>query len=144
MKTINNDSFKVRVWFVPGGYYLPEFYLTPAGEVCEFGVFNGTPQVRKFDNQENFRKERCTGQTDMEGRLIFENDVVNVYRPMMDAYEKAVVVWADAESCWVCKWLKPADVKKDCWHSYGSGTYFQGSHCRVIGNIYEERWKNGK
>lgn len=131
-----NDIFKVRVWNVSGGYYLPDFYLTPAGEVCEFGVFNGTPMVRKFNDQENYRKERCTGQTDMAGRLIFENDVVMVYRPMMDAYEKAVVIWADAESCWVCKWLKPAEVKKDCWHSADSGTYFQGSHCRVVGNIH--------
>jgi uncharacterized phage protein (TIGR01671 family) len=86
---------------------------------------------------ENFMVERCTGQTDMEGRLIYENDIVNVYRPMMDAYEKAVVIWADDESCWVCKWLKPAEVKKDCWHSPDSGTYFQGSHCRVVGNIHE-------
>lgn len=76
MKTINNDSFKVRVWNVSGGYYLPEFYLTPAGEVCEFGVFNGTPQVRKFDNQENFRKERCTGLMDKNNKLIYEGDVV--------------------------------------------------------------------
>ena len=134
---MNNDCFKVRVWNVSGGYYLPEFYLTPAGEICEFGVFNGTPMVRKFNNHENYRKERCTGQTDMEGRLIYENDIVNVYRPMMDAYEKAVVIWADAESCWVCKWLKPAEVKKDCWHSPDSGTYFLGSHCRVVGNIHE-------
>lgn len=133
---MNNDCFKVRVWNVSGGYYMPEFYLTPTGEVCEFGVFNGTPMVRKFDNQGNLRKERCTGQTDMEGRLIFEHDVVNVYRPMMDAFEKAVVIWADEESCWVCKWLKPAEVKKDCWNSSDSGTYFQGSHCRVIGNIH--------
>lgn len=139
---MNNDCFKVRVWNVSGGYYLPDFYLTPAGDVCEFGVFNGTPMVRKFNNQENYRKERCTGQTDMGGRLIYENDIVNVYRPMMDAYEKAVVIWADDESCWVCKWLKPAEVKKDCWHSPDSGTYFQGSHCRVVGHIHESEAKD--
>lgn len=75
MKTINNDSFKVRVWNVSGGYYLPEFYLTPAGEVCEFGVFNGTPMVRKFDSQGNYRKERCTGLRGKNGKPIYEGDV---------------------------------------------------------------------
>lgn len=79
MKTINNDIFKVRIWNVSGGYYLPDFYLTPAGEVCEFGVFNGTPQVRKFNNQENYRKERCTGLRDINNKLIYEGDVFEAY-----------------------------------------------------------------
>lgn len=70
------DSHKVRVWNQSGGYYLDDFYLTPAGEVCEFGVFNGESKIRKFENQENFIKERCTGLLDRDGYLIYDGDVV--------------------------------------------------------------------
>jgi uncharacterized phage protein (TIGR01671 family) len=130
-----NNRFKFRAWD-------KENKIMHYNAECAYDSMNGTPPLMHDSfgsllDDDNFIIEQCTGQTDMEDRLIYENDIVNVYRPMLDAYEKAVVIWADAESCWVCKWLKPAEVKRDCWHSADSGTYFQGSHCRVVGHIHE-------
>lgn len=126
-----SDKHRFRVW--DGERYVEKImplFIAPNGKlVCAANWDEMNPNV--------FRIERCTGQKDMKGLLIYENDIVNVYRPMMDSFEKAVVIWEDEQSCWVCKWLKPAEVKKDCWHASDSGTYFDGKNCYVIGNIHE-------
>lgn len=125
-----NDIFKVRVWNVSGGYYLPEFYLTPSGEVCEFGVFNGTPQVRKFDNQENYRKERCTGLTDRNGKLIFAGDFVKVVGGGMFEHGMTFEV-VDGISRWQIR--NCGNYKHyNKYHDLDIGSMFE-----IIGNIHE-------
>lgn len=121
---MNNDRFKVRVWNVSGGYYLPEFYLTPAGEVCEFGVFNGTPMVRKFDSQGNYQKERCTGLRDRNNKLIYEGDILN------DGEEISVVAWD--EECYILEYPDGSIGEFALW-------------CKrfaVIGTIHDEQFRD--
>ena len=128
-----NDSFKVRVWNVSGGYYLPEFYLTPAGEVCEFGVFNGTPKVRKFDNQENYRKERCTGLCDKNGKLIFEGDYIRFEWTFKDN-EVCKVVW-DRKHCQFTCYDAVSGCEFITWYTaFENGSSYR---CEIIGNIHE-------
>lgn len=130
---MNNDCFKVRVWNVLGGYYLPEFYLTPAGEICEFGVFNGTPMVRKFNNQENYRKERCTGLTDKNGKLIyegdvFEADVINSFDGDKFIGQKicGIVAYYPNEACFTFAAYGPMNL----------------GEIKIIGNIHDDHFRD--
>ena len=129
---MNNPRDKYRIWDEEKKEYVSsKVFINHHGECCL--ICHGGFYPNKTT------KEHCTGQKDMKGLLIYENDIVKVYRPMMDSFEKAVVTWAEEESCWVCKWLKPEEVKKDCWHASDSGTYFDGKNCYVIGNIHKMR-----
>jgi uncharacterized phage protein (TIGR01671 family) len=137
---VNNDRFKVRIWNVSGGYYLPDFYLTPAGEVCEFGVFNGTPMVRMFDNQAIFKKEYCTGLLDKNGKLIYEGDVVDMYIPQEDARRKCVVEYVidSGTAQWVCRYIEGKRMHRIFGLSFAiTGEPLNGDYCKIIGNIHE-------
>lgn len=86
---------------------------------------------------------QCTGQKAMAGGgLVFEGDLVDVYNPMTDAWNRCVVKWEDDASGYVCLYVNPDIVERGCWLASESGTYFDGGYCRIVGNIHE--LKEGK
>ena len=83
--------------------------------------------------------EQCTGQRDQSGRLVYEGDIVEQYSPMEDLYRRCAVVWEDGPGGgYVCKYLDGRG--NPCAHGNSDGTYFDGSYCRVAGNIHQVPW----
>lgn len=68
---------------------------------------------------------QCTGLRDKNGKLIWENDIVNLET------DKAVVIWDRAE--WRIKWIKDTIWRKDL-HFWTNEDDWK---CEVIGNIFD-------
>lgn len=83
---------------------------------------------------------QCTGQKAMSGGgLVFEGDLVDVYNPMADAWDRCVVKWEDDASGYVCLYVDQSTVELDGCQLSASGTYFDGGYCRIVGNIHDQK-----
>lgn len=88
---------------------------------------------------------QCTGQNAMSGGCpVFEGDLVDVYNPMTDAWNRCVVKWEKDASGYVCLYVNPDTVEKGCFLASASGTYFDGGYCRIVGNIHDQKQEESK
>lgn len=90
---------------------------------------------------ENAVLEQCTGQSDQSGRLIFENDVVEVYDLLTDCWNRSIVRWTDeCGGGWICAYAEPEQVVHGCSLASPSGTCLDGALCRLVS--HEEGVRN--
>ena len=87
---------------------------------------------------------QCTGLKDKNGKLIWENDVVEMYDRNTDYRWRAVVTFGNPNGGYTWGWqLKPigeCEANKDilCWIDMEE----TGAFCEVIGNIFDEGSEN--
>ena len=87
---------------------------------------------------------QCTGLKDRNGKLIWENDVVELYDRNTDYKWRAVVLFGNPNCEYTLGWqLKPiveCETNTDilCWIDMEES----GAFCEVIGNIFDEGSEN--
>ena len=118
---MNNDRFKFRVWDALINEYRKEGTIQLSGNGQPF-IIDGNMQPQDIDN---VIIEQCTGLKDKNGKLIYENDIVQY-----NDQECGTVIFR--EGCWVWDW-KVNDPPLYLLESY----YF-----KIVGNIHEMESEN--
>lgn len=115
-------EFKFRAWDLLGSRMLQwgDIFDLPAWE-----IFPGTPEQRAFDVMQ------YTGLKDINGKEIYENDIVNISDK--DGLEKAEIIF-DPHLGSFCVIGYLGDLR-----TYPLANYlFGGYQFEVIGNIYQD------
>ena len=149
---MNTDRLKFRVFDKKNEEYVPE------GDMCDVHCLlhrDGTLDCGiSFDDgyagsidwikDEDAVIEQCTGLTDKNGKLIFENDVVNVYIPYEDEHRKSVVQYVIDEGTaqWLAVYLEGKRSHCSIGIAYDiTSEYLDGGYCEIIGNIHEDQFR---
>ena len=118
---MSNDRFKFRVWDNEEKEYLQEGVL----------IDSRTGDIAGYFPAGQFSIEQCTGLRDKNGKLIFENDIVEtVYRDGSTGKRRVVYVVEDVRFMLTPFPLKEYPIYWDC-EKYILSTF------EIIGNIHE-------
>lgn len=121
---MSNDRFKFRVWDEEYKDYLP---LSD----CKLDAITGELVKRSLFQENRYIIEQCTGLRDKNGKLIFENDIVEtVYRDGSTGKRRVVYVVEDARFMLTPFPLKEYPIYWDC-EKYILSTF------EIIGNVHE-------
>lgn len=134
---MSNDRHKFRVWDDTHKEYLP-----PCD--CKLDAGSGKIVKQSLFQENRYTIEQCTGLTDRHNKLIYENDVVNMYIPYEDNHRKCVVRYVIDEGTaqWLAVYLegkRPHCSMGICYDI--TSEYLDGSYCTVIGNIHDDQFR---
>lgn len=107
-----NDRFRFRIWEIKEKRY---------NKYPPYGYQGGT--FNMFSTDESLI-EQCTGLKDKNGKLIYENDVVD----LDDSETYAVIKWGEGDGCWRIRTEEKSIYTFDNLYGY---------ELTVIGNIHE-------
>lgn len=135
----DNGTFKVCdvgiIWFMCDKIIVEYSYVADA---------NHGKLGRAVIDGENAILLQCTGLTDKNGRLIYENDVVNMYIYCEDAHRKCVVEYCiDVGTAqWICRYLDGSRKHQFFGNPFDITTeYLDGFLCEIIGNIHDDQFR---
>jgi uncharacterized phage protein (TIGR01671 family) len=136
-----NNRFKFRVFDNINKRYEKDLTLIDKdGDLC----YQDGHKYCNGEHPEDFTIEQCTGLTDRHNKLIYENDVVNMYIPYEDKHRKCVVRYCIDEGTaqWLAVYLegkRPHCSMGICYDI--ASKYLDGSYCTVIGNIHDDQFR---
>ena len=124
-----NDRFKFRVLDKNKNKYVKSGYIAidEFGDLREFCDKRYDNVCADIDQCDNYIVEFFTGLSDINGKLIYEGDIVRFNEKHWSPNQKQLVEWNKKTTGW-----NPfANYDSDC------GIYFCENKCEVIGNIHE-------
>ena len=136
-----NDRLKFRVWDLDKKEY------NQVGFLCSTMNENGIIEINCLKTNEggyyykNFVIEQSTGLKDKNGKLVFENDVVDIDSSTVNIFDsRAIVVWEDGS--FILQWIPKGagatslrKIKNLFKHDVGDIRWWE---CEVIGNIHQD------
>lgn len=144
--TNNMERFYFRIWSIKDRRFI--------NNNDNYGFIFSNVMIEIFDDQfvnengsigkwivcdENYIVEQCTGQkAGFSNAFIFENDIVDSYNQLTDSWERCIVKWDKDTAGFLLLYVNPQSIKRGCGFASSSGTYFDSSSCKIVGNVHEE------
>lgn len=82
-----------RIWDIEKKQYLKienGFQVDLNGDVGNFSVFSSVFSSNKKHSQEDYIIQRCTGEQDVNGKYIYEGDIVESYPNVVSSIQAVV------------------------------------------------------
>ena len=122
------------VQFLDNG--IRSFYMPQFNEKCDCTHDDATDDILGFENCRFYKVNpdticQCTGLTDKNGNLIYENDIVRYYDDLADMNKKDLVKWNETHASFTRL------HKTQMGSQYLYIDEFIANRCEVIGNIFD-------
>ena len=132
-----NDRLKFRYWSKKSKCWFQSLILET--DTCIPCYQDGSDLEDDILNE--IVVEQCTGLKDKNGKLIFENDVIDIDSSTVNIFDsRAIVVWEDGSFMlqWIPKGAGATSLRKIknlFKHDVGDIRWWE---CEVIGNIHQD------
>lgn len=136
-----NDRFRFRAWYQPS--WEEHRMLYDVEQTYDF--LRGTPESVPAESfgevleDSNFIVMQCTGMEDDKGQLIYEGDIVEIWKMCGNIRKRMVVKWRDTQCGFRLYDLTAMGATPQKLLPYEKRSMGAVTSIKIIGNAYENK-----